>query len=93
MGLDTVELVMEIEDEFNICIPDEDAERIRTVGDVYHFILAQKDRPVEHGCEPPSIGTPEEVWRKLTDVVVRVLRVRPEDVRPEARWYEDLGAG
>jgi len=31
-SLDTVELVMEFEDEFDISIPDEDAEKIQTVG-------------------------------------------------------------
>ena len=32
-SLDTVELVMEFEKEFDIDIPDEDAEKLRTVGD------------------------------------------------------------
>ena len=32
-SLDIVELVMELEDEFNVSIPDEDAEKIQTVGD------------------------------------------------------------
>ncbi len=32
-SLDIVELVMEFEKEFNIDIPDEDAEKLRTVGD------------------------------------------------------------
>ena len=31
-SLDTVELVMEFEDEFEISIPDEDAEKIQTIG-------------------------------------------------------------
>lgn len=37
-SLDTVELVMEFEDEFEINIPDEDAEKIQTVGDAIHYI-------------------------------------------------------
>ncbi len=37
-SLDTVELVMEFEDEFEISIPDEDAEKIQTVGDAIGFI-------------------------------------------------------
>ena len=32
-SLDTVELVMEFEDEFELSIPDEEAEKIKTVGD------------------------------------------------------------
>ncbi len=37
-SLDTVELIMELEKEFNIAIPDEDAEKIQTVGDAVTYI-------------------------------------------------------
>ncbi len=37
-SLDTVELVMALEEEFGIEISDEDAEKIQTVGDVAKFI-------------------------------------------------------
>jgi len=37
-SLDTVELVMNFEDEFDISIPDEDAEKIQTVGDAITYI-------------------------------------------------------
>ncbi|APC96220.1 acyl carrier protein [Pseudofrancisella aestuarii] len=37
-SLDTVELVMALEEEFDTEIPDEDAEKIRTVKDVYDYI-------------------------------------------------------
>ena len=37
-SLDTVELVMEFEDEFDLNIPDEDAEKIQTVGDAVNYI-------------------------------------------------------
>lgn len=37
-SLDTVELVMAFEEEFGIEIPDEDAEKIRTVGDALKYI-------------------------------------------------------
>lgn len=40
-SLDTVELVMEFEDEFEISIPDEDAEKIQTVGDAVKYITAK----------------------------------------------------
>lgn len=38
-SLDTVELVMELEDEFETSIPDEDAEKIQTVGQAVEFIM------------------------------------------------------
>lgn len=37
-SLDIVELVMAMEQEFGISIPDEEAERIRTVGDAVEFV-------------------------------------------------------
>ena len=37
-SLDTVELIMEFEKEFNIQISDEDAEKIQTVADVVSYI-------------------------------------------------------
>jgi acyl carrier protein len=38
-SLDTVELVMEFEDEFDTSIPDEDAEKIQTVGAAIDYIV------------------------------------------------------
>ena len=37
-SLDTVELVMALEEEFGTEIPDEDAEKLQSVGDVIKFI-------------------------------------------------------
>ena len=37
-SLDTVELVMEFEDEFDLNIPDEEAEKIQSVGDAIKYI-------------------------------------------------------
>lgn len=41
-SLDVVELVMELEDEFDLEISDEDAEKINTVGDVVRYIESHK---------------------------------------------------
>jgi len=49
MGLDSVELVMEFEDEFEIDIPDRDAAKMQTVGDVTEYVtarLAAEGRPM-----------------------------------------------
>jgi len=46
-SLDTVELIMEFEDEFAVEIPDEEAEKISTVGEATAFLeklLAGKDK-------------------------------------------------
>ena len=41
-SLDTVELVMEFEKAFNLQIPDEDAEKIQTVGDAVSYVSSKK---------------------------------------------------
>lgn len=41
-SLDTVELIMEFEKEFDIQIPDEEAEQIKTVGEAVAYIESHK---------------------------------------------------
>ena len=41
-SLDTVELIMEFEKEFDMTIPDEDAEQIATVGDAVDYVESKK---------------------------------------------------
>ena len=43
-SLDTVELIMEFEKEFGITIPDEDAEKITTVGDAISYIEKSENK-------------------------------------------------
>jgi acyl carrier protein len=40
-SLDTVELIMELENRFNIQIPDEDQEKIQTVGDAISYVKSK----------------------------------------------------
>ena len=43
-SLDTVELVMELEDEFDMTIPDEEAEKLATVGDAIAYIEKNSEK-------------------------------------------------
>ena len=43
-SLDTVELVMAFEEEFGVDVPDEDAEKLQSVGDVIKFIEEKKGK-------------------------------------------------
>jgi acyl carrier protein len=51
-SLDIVELVMEFEKEFNIDIPDEDAEKLRTVGDALGYL----NQKVGAGADLREVG-------------------------------------
>jgi acyl carrier protein len=41
-SLDTVELIMELENQFAISIPDEDQEKIQNVGDAINYVKEKK---------------------------------------------------
>lgn len=43
-SLDTVELVMEFEDEFELSIPDDEAEKIQTVGQAIDYIREHSNK-------------------------------------------------
>lgn len=43
-SLETVELVMELEEEFSLSIPEDDASQIQSVGDAIRYILEQRRR-------------------------------------------------
>ncbi len=53
-SLDTVELVMAFEEEFGAEIPDEDAEKLQTVGDVVKYIEDRGDKYPEHHHPGPA---------------------------------------
>lgn len=48
-SLDTVELIMEFEKEFDISIPDDQAENIQTVGQAVSYLQAQKGEATTEG--------------------------------------------
>ena len=53
-SLDVVDLVTSLEDEFDIEIPDEEIENIKTVGDVVKYYPRDNYRPIR-GCQ--AVGT------------------------------------
>ena len=53
-SLDIVELVMAFEEEFSVEVPDEDAEKLQTVGDVINYI---KERAKQQGGSSSSSGS------------------------------------
>lgn len=85
MGLDMVELVMEIEREFGIDLPDEEAGRLLTVGMLADFVMRQL--PAERRL------TEEAVFERVRRIVAHELGARLEDVHRHTRFIEDLNAG
>ena len=75
MGLDLVELVMEVEDTFAISIPDEVSTKLDTVGKLYDYILASRFDGKEKGC------LSNITFYKLRHALMSVLRIARGDVR------------
>ena len=86
MGLDIVELIISIEDAFNIAIDNEEARKVVTVNDCYKLILSNLAK-----IEDIS-WSDEHVWDKMKELIVFQLGVKPEEVTPEATFIEDLRA-
>lgn len=85
MGLDTVELVMAIEEEFGIEIPNADAPRLAVLGDMHDYIVrALRQR----GNAPDE----RQIWERLSAVVVKQLGVRLDQLTRTAHVVYDLRA-
>jgi acyl carrier protein len=94
VGLDTVELVMEIEEAFDITIPDAEAEKILTIGDLYRYVLMRLGGPMPGTSRCLSAATFYRLRRKLmSELRVERRRILPasalDDLIPEADRQAD----
>ena len=84
VGLDTVELVIDVENAFGVSIPDADPGGLRTVGDLQQFVVAARART----GRPLS---PDAVWTQLCDILEHGYAIQRRVITPEARIVADLG--
>ncbi len=87
MGLDTVELVMSVEEEFGIDIPPEAAEKITTVGDLRDFVV----RSLQRKGAGTSEVSGDSVLQRIQRIFEKGHGIGPERVVPTARIIADLG--
>ena len=86
MGLDTVEIVMAVEEEFSLEIPDAAAEKMFTVGDMHSFLVLELRRRGRTDVDG------DRIFQRLREIICRQLGVEADRVVPEARFVKDLGA-
>jgi hypothetical protein len=84
MGLDSVELVMAIEEEFGLDIPDHDAEKMITVGDVYEWLRFRLSTADPRAC------LTQRVFYKLRRALIENYNVSRHTIAPDTRLTELL---
>jgi acyl carrier protein len=79
MGLDTVELVMKVEKAFNIRIPNQEAEKISTVGDLHEAVWRQVDWSYSEGpCQSQAL------FYRLRQAFTENFQLPRADFKPDA---------
>ena len=87
MGLDLVELIMEVERTFDVTISNAQAEQSVTVGQLYDVVRAQiveRNPTVAPGYTGPQ-------WERYLTLVEHELGVPRDQLTPEAHFVKDLG--
>ena len=84
MGLETVELVLAVEELFGITIPDASAEKIATVGQLQDFVFAELSKRTD------NTRTSVEVFDVLRALIAHQMRIDPSQIRRESRFVQDL---
>jgi len=84
LGLDTVEIVMDFEKEFEIEISDDAATEMMTLRDVRDFVLAEYQR-----LGRPA--DPEEIFHRIRAVTTKFTTIKPEKIGLDTRFIDDLG--
>ena len=81
MGLDTVELLVDIENEFEISISNLEAEKIITVEDYYKIITSKLN----------SNKFDVRILKRLKNIINRRTGIDSNQIRLESRICQDLG--
>jgi acyl carrier protein len=80
--LDGVELIIAIEEEFGIEIPNRDAEKMTTVGEAYQFIR------IKLSGRTPAECLSQRLFYKLRKSLIKVLGLRRHEIYPDTRLGE-----
>lgn len=84
MDLETIELIMAVEEEFTIEIPDDRAERIASIGELRNVVMTELQR-FDRRREPDA------VLDRISEIAANFAHVERISVRAETMLIEDLG--
>lgn len=88
-SLDIAELIMAVEEEFEIEIPTEICENFITVGNLVVYIAAQQPTDPVDPPEPP--GPVISIENRLENIICELMGVTSDMLSPETNLREDLG--
>ncbi|HSG69337.1 MAG TPA: acyl carrier protein, partial [Planctomycetaceae bacterium] len=88
MGLDIVELVMEVEDAFGIQIPDKDYEQIRTVGDLHDYIVRHRQPPDVEDSNKARVCLTSATFLRLRRAFIQLFGISRRSVRTSSQLDE-----
>lgn len=80
MGLDTVEIVMTIEETFKISISDDQAAKCKTIGDLTDVVMALANPQAGDYCKS------SRAFYTLRKTLLEILPVDRKDIHPSTQW-------
>ena len=83
MGIEIVELTMQLEEEFEINIPDEDSYSFKTVGDITNYLSSRK--------YPDQEYSEEKVFKILQNILMKRFNIPKDDIKRKADLFNDIG--
>lgn len=90
MGLDSVELVMSVEDAFQISITEEDASKIRTVGEFYDVVLSKLAIKGINDEESSRRCLTSAAFSRVRRAMVQVLHIDRRKITPKTELRDLL---
>ena len=86
MGLAIVELIMRVEEAFEIEIGDEEFSELETVGQLHSCIVSK----IGWSDSLHIANEQAQVWQKLKAIIGDEMFVEPDKITPEAQFVRDL---
>jgi hypothetical protein len=80
VGLDAVEFVLATEEAFQIAIPDGDAEKILTPGQVVDYVCARLGQAADRAC------LEQRAFYRLRRASIRLFQTPRSAIQPDTRW-------
>lgn len=84
MGPDVIDLIMDIEESFDIDVPNEEWEKVSTIGEIYEIVSGAVGKPA---AKSPD-GT--DLWEQLLDVIQENTSLRRSILEYDANLAKDL---